>query len=81
MNIAAKKIELMDWLLHINDETKLKKVLAFKTILDKEVVVYDVKGYPVSKEEYISMVNEADERVSSGKFTTINDLENEIESW
>ena len=81
MDIAAKKKELMDWLLHINDESKLRKVLAFKAILDKEVVAYDVNGYPVSKEEYINMVKEADERIASGKYTTIEDLESEIENW
>lgn len=81
MDISAKKLELLDWLLHIEDESKLKKVLAFKHILDKEVLVYDAKGCPVSKEEYINLVNEADERISSGKFTTLEDLEKEIENW
>ena len=81
MDIAAKKIELMNWLLHITDESKLKKILAFKTILDKEVVVYDIKGYPVTKEEYIAMVHEADVRIASGDYTTIEDLEKEMENW
>lgn len=71
----------MDWLLQIEDESKLKKVLAFKTILDKNAVAYDVKGYPVTKDEYINMVHEADERISIGNFTTIEDLEKEIENW
>lgn len=81
MDIAAKKLELVDWLLQIEDESKLKKVLAFKTILDKNAVAYDVKGYPVTKDEYINMVHEADERISIGNFTTIEDLEKEIENW
>ena len=55
--------------------------MAFKTILDKEVVVYDIKGYPVTKEEYIAMVHEADERIASGDYTTIEDLEKEMENW
>lgn len=74
MDIAAKKEELMDWLLHINDETKLKKIIALKSVLDKEVVAHTVSGYPVDKEEYIQMVKEADERISYGKYTTIEDL-------
>ena len=80
MDIAARKMELVDWLLHINDETKLKKIIALKSVLDKEVVVHTISGYPVDKEEYINMVKEADERISSGKYTTIEDLENEIET-
>ena len=81
MDIAAKKIELLDWLLHINDENKLKKIMALKTILDKDAVAHTVNGYPVDKEEYILMVKEADERITSGNYTTIEDLEKEIESW
>lgn len=77
MDIAARKMELVDWLLHINDETKLKKIIALKSVLDKEVVAHTISGYPVDKEEYINMVKEADERISSGKYTTIEDLENE----
>lgn len=80
MDIAARKMELVDWLLHINDETKLKKIIALKSVLDKEVVAHTISGYPVDKEEYINMVKEADERISSGKFTTIEDLEIEIDT-
>lgn len=75
MDIAARKMELVDWLLHINDESKLKKIMALKSVLDKEVVAHTVSGYPVDKEEYINMVKEADERISSGKYATIEDLE------
>ena len=81
MDIALKKLELLDWLLHINDESKLKKVMALKSILDQEVVSHTISGYPVDREEYIQMVKEADERISSGEYTTMEDLEKEMESW
>ena len=81
MNIAEKKIELMGWLLHLNDESQLKKILDFKTILDSKAVTFNVKGFPVSKDEYVNMVNLADQRISSGEYTTIDDLEKEIENW
>lgn len=81
MDIAARKIELVNWLLHINDESKLRKIIALKSVLDKEVVAHTISGYPVDKEEYINMVKDADERISTGKYTTIEDLEKEIENW
>lgn len=81
MDLAAKKTELLDWLLHLKDESKLKKLIAFKSIIDDEVVTHTISGYPIDKQEYINMVNEADERISSGKYTTMEDLEKEIESW
>ncbi|TAF72621.1 MAG: hypothetical protein EAZ58_02000 [Flavobacterium sp.] len=40
MNIAAKKLDLIDWLLHSIDESKLNEILALKDILDKKVVDY-----------------------------------------
>lgn len=80
MDIATRKIELMDWLLHINDESKLKKIIALKSVLDKEVVAHTISGYSVDKEEYINMVKEADEQISSGRYTTIEDLEIEIDT-
>ena len=48
---------------------------------ENEIVAYDIKGNPITKEQYIKMVHEADERISSGKFTTMEDLEKEIENW
>ncbi len=81
MDIDAKKIELLDWLLHINDESKLKKIMALKIVLDKETVGHTISGYPVDKQEYINLVKEADERITSGNYTTLEDLEKEIENW
>ena len=81
MDLAAKKIELMDWLLHITDESKIKKIIALKSVLEKEAVAHTISVYPVYKEEYVNMVKEADERISSGNYTTIEDLEREIEKW
>lgn len=81
MDIDARKIELMDWLLHTNDESKLNKIIALKSVLDKEVVANSVSGYPVDRQEYINMVKEADDRISSGKYTTIEDLEKENDTF
>ena len=81
MDIATKKSELLDWLLQLKDESKINKILAFKTIIENETVAYSIKGYPIDKQEYINLVKEADERITSGQFTTIEDLEKEIENW
>lgn len=57
MDIVAKKIELIDWLLHVADESKLHEILALKDILDKKVV-----GYCSEKEEYFDSLEEPSER-------------------
>ena len=80
MDIAAKKLELVDWLLHINDETKLKQIIALKSVLDKEVVAHTISSYPIDKEEYINLLKEADERISLGENAIIEDLDKEIDT-
>jgi len=74
MDINARKIELMDWLLQVDDDNKLKKIIALKSVLDKEVVAHTISGYPIDTDEYIKVVKEAEEQISSGKYTTIEDL-------
>lgn len=46
-----------------------------------EILFTNIKGYSVNKTEYIQMVKQADDRISSGIFTTSNDLDTEIKSW
>lgn len=46
-----------------------------------EIVFTTIKGHPVCKKEYIQMVNEADDRISSGIYTSSEDLDTEIKSW
>jgi hypothetical protein len=71
----------VNWLLALDDESKLKKIIALKSVFDKEVVAHTISDYPIDKEEYINMVKEADKRIASGKYTTMEDLEKEIENW
>ena len=42
MDITAKKNELVNWLLNLNDESKLKKIIALKSVLDKVIDDADV---------------------------------------
>lgn len=68
----------------------LAKILAVKNSgisvendndLQDEIVANNIKGYPISKNEYISLVNEADERISNGIYTSSEDLDEEIKTW
>ena len=81
MDVLARKMELMDWLLHIEDESKIEKILTLKATMDVDIVAYDVRGYSITTEEYVDRVRKADERISNGDFTTVEDLESEIDNW
>ncbi len=68
----------------------LAKILAVKNsgitvneseINENEIVAYSIKGYPILKKEYIRLVNEADERISKGIYTSAEDLDEEIKTW
>ena len=50
-------------------------------ISDKEIIANNIKGYPISKEEYIHLVHEADERISNGIYISAEDLDEEIKNW
>lgn len=75
MDIAARKIELVDWLLEINDESKLEKILALRSVLDKDLVADSTSDYPVDQEGYINRIKETDARILLEKHATIEDLE------
>ncbi len=75
MDIAARKLELIDWLLEIKDESTLEKIIALKSVLDNEVVAHTISSYSVDKVEYINRIKEADEKILLGKYATIEDLE------
>ncbi len=77
----------------INEKSKAGKiVLDLARLLAKEnsgvvinkndeIVATSIKGYPINKNEYIALVKDADTRISSGIFTTSDDLDTEIKSW
>jgi hypothetical protein len=77
----------------INEKSKVgKTLLDLARLLSKEsnevfinesneIIATSVKGYSINKKEYISLVKEADDRISSGIFTTSDDLDNEIKGW
>ena len=81
MDLAARKLEFIDWLIDLKDENKIEKIISLKYVIEKEIVAHTISGYPLNKEDYINRVMEADQRISSGQFTTIEDLEKEIEKW
>lgn len=77
----------------INEKSKAGKiVLDLARLLAKEnsgvvinkneqIVATSIKGYPLNEKEYISIIKEADDRISSGIYTTSDDLDLEIKSW
>lgn len=84
MDFAARKYKFIEQLIKIKSSKKLKKLeelLFAETSKEQIIVAHSAQGEPITKEEYIIMILEADDSVSSGKFTTIEDLEKEVQDW
>jgi hypothetical protein len=45
------------------------------------IVGYTPKGGPVTKEQYIKDIGEAQQRARAGKYTSVEDLEKNSEKW
>lgn len=45
------------------------------------IIAYTVQGKPLTKKDYINKIKTTEASVNAGNFTTVEDLENEIETW
>ncbi|MEQ8645956.1 MAG: hypothetical protein RIC06_02140 [Cyclobacteriaceae bacterium] len=79
MNIAVKKVELIEWLTRIEDKSLLDQV---DTIKKKAIAEsYEAKQKPMSSSRYKSLLDQAEEEYKNGKVTSQEDLEKESENW
>lgn len=79
MDIAVKKIELIEWLARVKDETVIMKVESLKKQSLKET--YEANLKPISSAAYKSMLEESEQQYKQGNTTTQQDLEKESENW
>ena len=79
MNIAAKKVELIEWLAKIQDKSLLEKV----EILKKKAIAesYESKMKPMTSRQYKSLLDQAEKDYKNGMVTSQENLEKESENW
>ncbi|PIQ47632.1 MAG: hypothetical protein COW03_14290 [Cytophagales bacterium CG12_big_fil_rev_8_21_14_0_65_40_12] len=79
MNIAVKKVELIEWLVGVEDTSLLEQVDSLK----KKAIAsaYESKMKPLSSEEYKSMLDQAEDDLKKGRVTSQGDLEKESLNW
>lgn len=80
---AAKRLEVLDWVLHLNDEAVLDKLIALKEnpYNANEIVGYTVLGEPLNIEQYRAHVEKGLNDIREGRTTSHEDFLNEIKSW
>lgn len=79
MDIAVKKVELIEWLARLQDKSLLEKVDSLKKKAVTEA--YEAKLKPMSSAEYKSMLDQAEDDLKNGRVTSQEDLEKESSNW
>ena len=79
MDIQTIKLDLMQKLLIVRNQSVLKKI---NRILDKEVIVaYTVEGKPLTKEQYNKELEAGEKEIEAGNYITHEELIKESEKW
>ena len=81
MDIAVTKLELLDWVMHLKDEAKVVKLLAFKADLERDAVAYTAFGEPLNVNQYKAHIKEGLKDIEDGRVTSHDDFLDEVKSW
>ncbi len=82
MDIAVKKLELLDWIMHLEDTAMFRKLLAMKEETEQEdIVAYSSVGEPLDANAYRTHVEEGLKDAKEGRVTSHDDFLNEVKSW
>ena len=75
MNIQARKLTLVEKLIHLNDESLISKIE--KLVNSKK----SVELSPMSLEEFYSRIDKSEEAIKKGQVISQNDLEKQSKNW
>lgn len=79
MNIQAAKLDVVQKILSVQKESIIEKI---NKILEKEMIVgYTVEGKPLTKAEYNSRLEEAEQDILNGRVTSSEELKKEMKNW
>jgi predicted transcriptional regulator len=78
MDIAVKKLELLDWVMHLRDNAMFEKLLALKAESENGTVAYSSVGEPLNANAYRAHVNEGLQDMKEGHITSHDDFVDEV---
>ncbi len=80
MDLQAEKYSLIEELIKVQD---IQIITQLKTMLRnrEQVVAYETNGQPITEAQMRSDILDAKERINSGKYTTQENLEKEVDNW
>jgi hypothetical protein len=80
MDINKTKLELIEWILHL-DEKGLTRILELKNEIENGIVAYTVTGKPLTLAQYRTKIEQGTNDIKEGKFIPHEDLLKDIENW
>lgn len=79
MNLAVKKVEIIEWLVQLKDEQLINKVEKLKRHSIK--MSYESRLKPMSARAYKAMMEQAESDYKEGRVISQDRLEQESEAW
>jgi hypothetical protein len=70
--------------LHQADEKLISEVYQKMLLhfgVEEPIVGYDAAGNPITKSQFIADIKKAEEQIERGDYITLEELENESETW
>lgn len=83
MNIQATKLELIQQLLTVKQESvliKIKEILSSNS-KEQDVVAHTTSGEPLTVKQYKAKIQRGIDDIKANRVTSVDDLEKEIKTW
>ena len=81
MDIQAEKLHLIEELARVQDIQIIEQIKQLLKQKNNPVVGYKINDEPITRKQLIKRIEEADERINNGEYTSHEDLEKESENW
>lgn len=76
MDYSALKLELLDWLEHLEDVEKMELILDIKKSAEGGIVAYTTSGKALTESAYIAEVEKGFEDIKAGRVKSHQDIKN-----
>lgn len=79
MNLQTKKLDLIEWLLQLQDQSIIDKIETLKQ--KTRVSNYEQRLIPMSHAEFLARINAAEDDIREGRIISHEELDKESENW
>jgi hypothetical protein len=81
MDIQAEKLQLIEQLLQIRDIRIIEQIRELLKKTHNPVVGYNANGSPITQQDFIQQIEQAENEYKSGNYQSLDEVEKESETW